>query len=242
MMGRMFFKVIIGLGFLVGWQNAAGAQVNLLINAGFENGPTYPARADGNLFVNMNTDGALGWLRSGPVAQYWTTYNSGVAKFNIVQVDGPGGFSYGISGNESDATGQHMMNRRRHYLDMMGNDIVYQSFTAPCTGPMKFGAWFSTRINGEDGVAVEIVNGNNPLQIPTVATAGTPYTFWNIIYLVWGAHMPSWPTPRHSNIDSWQKLSGSFNAVRNSVYFFRIRLSDNMSVDEAFLAKDNNCV
>lgn len=204
----------------------AYAQANLLVNGGFENGPSHPTRADGNLFVNMNVDGALGWYRAGPVQAYWNSVNAGVPKMNIVQVDGPGGFNYGLAGNQSDASGLHTMNRRRHYLEMFGDEVVYQKFIAPCTGTMNFGAWFSTRTNSQQASAVEIVGGVNPLLSSSIASA----------------IVAPWTGTLNSVSDPWKLAEGQFNAVANASYIFRIRLPDRMNVDEVFLKKGSNCL
>ncbi|MDE2442180.1 MAG: hypothetical protein KGP14_14265, partial [Betaproteobacteria bacterium] len=151
-------------------------------------------------------------------------YHAGIVKFNVVQIDGPGGFGYGIAGNESDATGIHPANRRRHYLDLFGDDAIYQGFTSTCEGMYDFGAYFSGRQNGSGPARVEIVAGTNPSAVAIASAATIPGSFAG----------PSQTGP-------WRLVSGQFSAPHGAPYLIRIRLSDNMSVDEVFVRPQANC-
>lgn len=205
----------------------AQIQPNILVNGGFESGPTNPARADGSLLVLPNTGGALAWLHAGPIPNYWPNIGSPL-KLNIVQVDGPGGFDIGIAGNESDATGIHTRFRRRHYLDMVWDDAVYQVFVAPCEGPVEFGAYFSGRGNGWDNYGISkvaIIAGTNPMATTSLATL----------------NLTGATGPYQSKTGPWRLLRGTANVSRGASYVFKIKLGDSMSVDEAFVTPTASC-
>lgn len=224
---RLIFSASAVIAGLIATELSAQSQANFLVNGGFESGPTNPVRADGNLLVLPNTGGALAWQHAGPVPGYWTNTGSPL-KLNIVQVDGPGGFDYGIAGNQSDATGIHTRFRRRHYLDMVWDDAVYQVFVAPCEGPVEFGAYFSGRQNGWDNYGVsriDLIAGTNPMAATSQAT------------LI----LNSLAGPYQAKTGPWQLLRGQTNVSRGASYVFKIKLGDPMSVDEAFVKPTAGC-
>lgn len=182
----------------------AMAQTNQIYNPGFETGP---ARPDGNLLpVAPNSGNAVGWF-VGPGAA-----------MNVVQVDGPGGYNYATNGPENDASGNATTSNKRRYLDITnGTNYVYQRFTPRCSGKVDFGAYFSTRANGQGVGSLQILTGSNP--------NGTAIAASNPVNLPGG----------NSMTDPWVLTSGSVNLTANTTYIFKARLDNNLNMDEAYV-------
>ena len=120
---------------------AVSAQgANLLANGGFED---FPASNSGNNLAYPGQADVTPWqAKALPLGRPAST----MALVNLVRVDGPGGYHYGGHGPESDATnaGAGVV---RHYLDGLGDVLVWQNFTAPCDGQLDLRASFSPRKN-----------------------------------------------------------------------------------------------
>jgi hypothetical protein len=186
--------------------SAVQAQINQIYNPGFEMGPTSPVRPNGNLFVQPNTDNAVGWLGDGGPMP------------NIVQVDGPGVFNYGTAGPQNDATGTATSLVPRRYLDIRdGTNSVYQRFTPQCTGDVTFGAWFSTRDNSPGSGRIRILEGST-LQGSVISDS-------NVVSLPGG----------NSTVDPWVQSQGAVNLVAGTTYVFQILMNNNLNMDEAYV-------
>jgi hypothetical protein len=183
----------------------AAAQQNVLVNGDFE---TNPPSAYGN---NIGYSIAPWTLGTGQTS-------------NVVKVDGPGGFNYGINGPESDASAPGA-GIAQHYLDIAdGENTFYQSFTPRCSGLVTFGGAFSTRANDAGTARVEIHLGANGPAGPLVGST-------NPVNLPGG----------NSATDPWTNVS--FTALLNAsqTYSFVVFMDNEMNFDNGFVRYSENC-
>lgn len=140
---------------------------------------------------------------------------------NVVSVDGPGGdtwYDVGLNrGPGFDATGG-----AGHYLDITdGSNDFYQEFTPLCNGDVEFGAYFTTRGNGNGEATVTIMDASGNTNISTPA----------IISLPGGV----------SGTDPWQRASFTTTLTANTTYRFHVAMDDNMNIDNAFVNFGPSC-
>lgn len=183
----------------------ANAQ-NLLNNDGFE---APPARGDGDAYYASNSGNLASWSLEGG------------ASANVVQVDGPGGFTYS-NGPEQDASSAASGTPQR-YLDFgTGNKSVYQTFTAPCSATYRFGASFSDRAHAGGSGQTMVLAGNSP--------AGSPLASSTMV------------TIAANGSYAWQPSAGTVSLVGGQVYTFRIVMDETyMNADAAFVERSGNC-
>jgi hypothetical protein len=142
---------------------------------------------------------------------------------NVVQVDGPGGYNYGTSGPESDASAPGA-GIPQHYLDVSGgeNDF-YQSFTPRCGGDVEFGGSFSTRANlaGTGSVAIRLGTGTTGALVGTTNVVSLP--------------------PGNSKTDPWKNVSFTVPVTAGTTYSFVVTMDNNVNFDNAFVTYKIKC-
>lgn len=182
---------------------AAFGQPNELVNGDFESNP--PPMLGNNIGYSI----APWVLGSGN-------------KSNVVKVDGPGGYDYGTSGPESDATAPGA-GVPQHYLDIAdGRNDFYQSFTTRCVGDVTFGGAFSTRANLAGTASIALRQG--------VGTSGAIVGSTNVINLPGGT----------SKTDPWALVS--FTATLPiGMYSFVVTMDNNMNFDDGFVRYTKGC-
>lgn len=182
---------------------------NLIANPGFENNPP------------PNNGNNIGWLFSpwilGPGNQS-----------NVVKVDGPGGFNYGNSGPQSDASNAGAgagAGVPQHYADIVGVNDFYQAFTVPTCGgspgqtrTATFSGWFSTRDNLAGNGAVVIRSGVG---------------FGGQILAQQSVSLPA--PPGGSGLAPWVPVTGTVSVVAGSQVSFVVDMDNNVNFDEASL-------
>lgn len=185
--------------------SAASAQPNVLVNGDFESSPPP------NLGNNIGHSIAPWVLGSGNQS-------------NVVKVDGPGGFNYGSSGPESDASAPGA-GVPQHYLDITnGSNDFYQSFTPQCSGEVEFGGSFSTRANSSGTASVTVREG--------VGTSGPIVGQTNNISLPGG----------NSQTDPWKLVSFTAPITASTTYSFIVHMDNNMNFDNGFVRYKTSCV
>ncbi len=138
---------------------------------------------------------------------------------NVVQVNG-GPFTYG-GGPQSDASAPGV-GIPQHYLDIANSKgVFYQSFTARCTGDVRFGGSFSTR-------GATLTGGATITLRQGVGTTGTTVAAL------------STSLPAGSN-NSWTPLAGSAALVAGVTYSFVVTMDDNLNLDNAFVTFVQPC-
>lgn len=194
----------IGIALLFAGALTAAGQPNVLVNGGFESNP--PPNFGNNIPWSIAP---------------WTLGTGQQA--NVVKVDGPGGFNYGISGPESDASAPGP-GIAQHYLDIAdGSNRFYQSFTPPCVGEVRFGGAFSTRANLPGTGSIEIRQGVG-FGGPLVATT-------NPVSLPGG----------NSRTDPWTNVSSTAQVSAFQTYSFVVSMDNNLNFDNAFVRYITNC-
>jgi large repetitive protein len=147
---------------------------------------------------------------------------------NVVKVDGPGGFNYLTRGPESDAatrTGA-AATQPQHYLDIVGSNEFYQSFTTPaCSAngtsvPYRLGGAFSTRDNRVGDGAIRIVE-NSGLGGATVPGSNLAVSL-----------------PINTTLGPWSYVNTTINLEPGKTYSFVVTVTQNINFDEAFLIVD----
>lgn len=179
---------------------------NLLTNPGFD---ASPARANGDVYYASNSGNLLGWVLEGGTSA------------NVVQVDGPGGYTYS-NGPEQDASSAAAGTPQR-YLDFgTGNRSVYQSFRAPCSATYRFGASFSDRAHSGGRGQTMVLAGNGP--------TGSPLASSTMVTIAANGNY------------AWQPSVGTVSLVGGQVYTFRIAMDETyMNTDEAVVERSSNC-
>lgn len=140
---------------------------------------------------------------------------------NVVKVDGPGGFNYGSSGPESDASAPGA-GIEQHYLDIAnGSNNFYQAFTPLCTGEVTYSAAFSTRDNsaGEAGIQI-LADADLSVIGPRQATN-----------LAGG----------NSATDPWTVVTYTTALTANTAYRFLVDMDNNMNMDNAYVRFETYC-
>lgn len=170
--------------------SAASAQSNVLVNGDFESNP--PAQ--------------MGDHPGYPITP-WVVGQGDTP--NVVKVDGPGGHNYGSSGPESDASAPGA-GVPQHYLDILGKNSFYQSFTPRCPGRVEFGGSFSTRDNLKGSGSVTLRQG--------VGLAGTIVGATNNINLAAGT----------SKTDPWKLVSFTAPITAGVTYSFIVNMDNNL--------------
>lgn len=194
----------------------AGAQ-NLIANPGFENNPP------------PNNGNNIGWPFSpwilGPGDQT-----------NVVKVDGPGGFDYGNSGPQSDASNNGAgagAGVPQHYADIVGSNDFYQTFSVPTCGQAPgqtrtatYSGWFSTRDNLAGTGAVTLRAG-----------AGTT----GALLAQRSVSLPA--PPGGSGTAPWTQITGTVSVQSGTQISYVVSMSNNVNFDEASLRFDDvTCV
>ncbi len=193
---------------MMAWAAPAAAQ-NVIANPGFENNPP---PSNGN---------NIGWSFApwvlGPGDQS-----------NVVKVDGPGGFNYGNSGPQSDASNNGAgggAGVAQHYADIVGVNDLYQSFTVPTCGAAPgqtrtatFSGWFSTRDNLAGNGAIVIRSG--------VGLTGAVLASQTI-------NLPV--PPLGSGMQPWVRVTGTVNLTSGAQISFVVDMDNNVNFDEASL-------
>jgi hypothetical protein len=142
---------------------------------------------------------------------------------NVVEVDGPGGLSYGTSGPESDAS-HPGAGIRQHYLDIAnGANDFYQTFVPPCSGDVEFGGFFSTRANSPGMANVTIRQGTG--------TSGIVVGTTNNVNLPGG----------NSATDPWTPVSFVVPVTGGVTYSFVVHMDDNLNFDNGFVRYKVQC-
>lgn len=195
---------------------AFGARAqNLLINGDFETSP--PPGNGEHLGVSVPS-----WVDT---HQTWTN-NAGnqMTELDLVTVDGPGGYDYGSHGPESDATAPGA-GVAQHYLDTLGMDTVYQSFTASCGGMVSFGGDFSTRDNSRFAkFTVELRAGTGANGALVAGSGSIP--------------LP----PVISKTGPWYHESLSANLTAGATYSLVVTMDDDANLDNAFVTYGSRCL
>lgn len=176
---------------------------NVLVNGDFE---LNPPSANGN---NVNHSIAPWILGPGDDA-------------NVVKVDGPGGYNYGSNGPESDASAPGA-GIPQHYLDIVGDNDFYQSFTPECSGEVDFGGFFSTRANSAGSGSVTIRQG--------VGLTGA------IVGLTQPVTLPGGT----SQTDPWTPVSFTVPVTAFTTYSFIVRMNNNLNFDNGFVRFRVDC-
>jgi large repetitive protein len=147
---------------------------------------------------------------------------------NVVKVDGPGVFNYATRGPASDAatrTGA-AASQPQHYLDIVGSNEFYQSFTTPaCSAngtsvPYRLGGAFSTRDNRVGDGAIRIVE-NSGLGGATVPGSNLAVSL-----------------PINTTLGPWSYVNTTINLEPGKTYSFVVTVTQNINFDEAFLIVD----
>lgn len=196
------------------------ASANVLQNPDFETMPPAVTLNNGN---NITTSG------SNPFAvPNWTSV-SGSGALNLVRIDGPGGYSYGSNGPESDAdySGTGVV---KHYIDIVNSSGgMFQTFTLPlCSSgtpdpiSVNFGAFFSNRNNSAGGfpARLAIIAGPNPGGTQVGTTTG-----------------PSFPGGS-SQLYPWTLRDATTTLMRGQTYTFVASMGDFANVDNVFATID----
>src|SRR3954454_11539622 len=181
----------------------AGRGQNLLVNGDFEtNAPT--------------TNGVhVGWPTNG-----WTLAPG--TNGNVVQVDGPGGFNYGLNGAECDAS-IPCLQVPQHYFDIAGGkNTLYQTFKAGCEGTIELGGSFSTEQNkgGTGSITLYSGAGLGGSVVGTVHTVTVP--------------------GGNSQTDPWTNVTYTA-AVPAGTYTYAVTLDDNLDFANAFVHYTSIC-
>ncbi len=177
---------------------------NVLVNGDFESsGP--PPLVNGN---NINHPIPPWILGTGDQA-------------NVVQVDGPGGYNYGLGGPESDAShpGAGVL---QHYLDINGINDFYQIFTPRCDGVVSFGGFFSSRGNQQGQATVTLRKGTGT----SGAVVGT-----NTVTVPGG----------NSVTDPWTPANFTATMVAGQTYSFVVSMNNEMNFDDAYVRYAEDC-
>lgn len=182
---------------------AAFAQPNVIVNGDFESNPP-PG------FGNHVNYSISPW-KIGPGDQS-----------NVVKVDGPGGFNYGSDGPESDASAPGA-GIPQHYLDIVGENTFYQSFTPPCSGEVTFGGSFSTRGNSPGMATVTLREG--------VGTSGDIVGQTNTVSLPGG----------NSKTDPWRLVTYTANINVLTTYSFVVSMDNSLNFDNGFVRYKLTC-
>ncbi|MDX1999705.1 MAG: hypothetical protein SF066_18445 [Thermoanaerobaculia bacterium] len=186
----------------LGFATAATAQNNVLVNGDFELNP--PPKFGNNVDFSI-----FPWvLGAGDQS-------------NVVKVDGPGGYDYGSNGPESDASAAGPR-RVRHYLDIVGQNEFYQSFSPQCSGSVVFGASFSTRANDPGMATVSLYEG--------VGSGGTLVAS-NQVSLLGG----------NSRTDAWRQVTFSAPVEALETYSLVIFMENELNVDNVFARFVERC-
>ena len=201
-MNRFSKMICTGSVFLAGVVTSATVALAapVLTNGDFEQNP--PSSYGNNVGWNIAP---------------WTLVGGDQA--NVVQVDGPGGqTSYGSNGPASDATGG---TGPQHYLDIVGDNELYQEFEPQCSGLVVFGASFSARNNssGTASVGIYDATGSNVVAGPASVTlpAGT------------------------SETDPWVPVTGTATLTSGTIYRLQLNVSNYTNVDNAFVEFESFC-
>ncbi len=174
----------------------------VLTNGDFEDNP--PPNM-GNNFTNVGAP----WI-----------YGSGQGP-NVVKVDGPGGYNYGSSGPESDASAPGA-GVPQHYLDIAdGNNDFYQVFTPLCTGEVVYSASFSSRANSVGVAGITIVNDTDSSIV--------------------GARQQTSLPAGNSMTDPWVQVTYTTSLAAGTAYRFLVDMDNNMNMDNAFVEFETYC-
>lgn len=206
-MKKLGYFYIALMAIFVFSATSASAQ-NILTNPEFDAGP---AHNGGDTYYGSNSGNLSGWTIEGG------------ANANVVQVDGPGGFTY-ANGPEQDASGAAAGTIQR-YLDFgRNNKSVYQTFTARCSANYRFGASFSDRQHFGGSGQTMIVAGNLPTgalvasspMVTIAAVQAAPYV--------------------------WHQSIGTVALVAGQVYTYKIVMDEGyMNTDSAFVERIGEC-
>ena len=154
---------------------------NLLRNGGFETLASAPPTVCGNNYATPT------WPAGGYPISPWVTI--GTASANVVTVDGNVNCHYGNSGPATDAEGTPA-GTLQHYLDLLDDGSVYQSFTVPaCPGSaaprtVQYAGAFSGRDMASLGAGtIKIVQGAGATGtvMATQSTSGASYQAWTTL-------------------------------------------------------------
>jgi hypothetical protein len=182
---------------------AASAQPNVLVNGDFETNP--PPNLGNNVKYSISP-----WVL-GPGDSS-----------NVVTVDGPGGFDYGDDGPESDASAPGA-GVKQHYLDIVGSNNFYQTFTPRCSGEVTFGGYFSTRSNQSGLAGVTLREG--------VGTSGPIVGQTNNVNVPGG----------HSRTDPWMLASFTAQMKAGTQYSFIVNMDNALNFDNGFVRYQEEC-
>lgn len=156
---------------------------------------------------------------------------------NVVKVDGGVAYNYGNGGPRLDADPATGAGVQQHYLDIVGANDFYQSFTVPVCGgtipddprQVTFSGWFSTRDNLSSATAsVSIRQG--------VGTAGA-------LLATTSASLPAPVSPLTSSTAPWVEVSNTVNVPAGATISYVVAMDNNANFDEAFLGfSTSQCV
>lgn len=136
------------------------------------------------------------------------TLESGV-NTNVVNVDGPGGFTYGNGGPESDARGA-----AGNYFDVAnGSGVIYQTFTISEGSSLVFGGYFSARDGSSGNGEIRIHSGTGSSGTQLATTGSTTY----------------------SDNSNWT-LASSAIYLTPGTYSFVLEMGNPVNFDEAFIS------
>ena len=179
-----------------------GFTAPVLTNGGFEDNP--PAN-----FGNNIGHGIAPWvLGSGNQS-------------NVVKVDG-GTRSYGAQAPQSDAS-EPGAGIDQHYLDIAdGANDFYQEFTPLCDGNVEYGAYFSRRQSGPEGIAgITLLKASDDSVVSvrqsTTLPLGVPRT------------------------DPWTRVAYQAILAANTTYKFYVDMDNDMNMDNAFVVFLDQC-
>jgi len=182
----------------------ASSGQNVLVNGDFETNPP------------PNNGNNIGWS----VAP-WVVGTG--QQPNVVKVDGPGGFNYGSSGQQSDASAPGA-GIPQHYLDVTGgkNDF-YQSFTPRCSGFVEVGGSFSTRDNlaGTGSLAIRLGTGTGGAVVGTSSVVSLPVG--------------------NSATTPWTNSAFAVPVTANTTYSYVVTMDNNVNFDNAFVKYRIQC-
>ncbi len=219
----------LGLAGALAMALGVSAQAaNLLENDGFE---AYPASNPGNNLAYPGLADVTPWqAKALPLGRPASI----MALVNLVRVDGPGGYHYGGQGPESDASnaGAGVV---RHYLDGLGDVLVWQNFTAPCDGQVDVRASFSPRKNTPSASAFALVPVGPVLPVHSAYVRGPASAEVLDMAQRFDANpaRASVSFPAGSAIEQWRSASLVVPVQAGQDYAFVVRLDEDQNLDQA---------
>ena len=199
--------VIVGIVAVATAQTSAWSQ-NVLVNGDFENITQIS-------WANNIPGNVTPWVLGGG------------DQANVVKVRADGTYHY-QAGPWMDASGVGGSGPR-HYLDVVGQNDIYQSFTPPCDGEVDFGGFFSSRCQ-DNGMSYQ---GTGSIKI--VKGTGTGGA------VVGTTNTATLPANHNAHTDAWVPVTFSATLTAGQVYSFVVTMDQNVNFDEAYVKYKTTC-